>query len=173
MRPTGLVVASAIVALLQLGCRRAETRAPERGSERRGLGSGLTPPAPGVGEPPALGNGPESRAPPSEAQGGPLGAVFACYREARDQTRLENASITELCEGASDASPVACFNDARTRTFLSTPDVISLCRCATSTAPVECFVEGDHTTTLARDEILALCTPSTRLRLAPDCSPMR
>jgi hypothetical protein len=86
---------------------------------------------------------------------------------------LGNAAINELCEGASDANPVACFNDARGRTFLSTPEAISLCRCATSTAPVECFIEGDRTTTLARDEVLALCTPSTRLRLAPDCSPIQ
>jgi hypothetical protein len=173
VRPTDLVLASAILAVLQYGCRRAETRAPERAPERRGLGSRLEPPASGVGEPPALGSGLTPRAPESEAQGGPLGAVFACYRDARALTMLESASVNELCEGAFDASPVACFNAARGRTFLSTDEAISLCRCATSTGPVECFVEGDHTTTLARDEVLALCTPSTRLRLDSDCSPMR
>jgi hypothetical protein len=169
----GLVFASAIVAVLLPGCRRAATRALECPPERRGLGSGLEPPTSGVGQPPALGSGVSPGAPTSEAQGGPLGAVFACYRDARDRTRLENASIMELCEGASDASPVVCFDDARRRTFLSTEDATSLCRCATSAAPVECYLDGDRTTTLARDEILALCTPSTRLGLARDCSPIR
>jgi len=103
----------------------------------------------------------------------PLDAVFECYRRAAFVTRLDDASIADLCEGASDASPVDCYVDARRRTFLSTPDALSLCRCATGTAPVACYVNGYRTTRLDPSQLLPLCSPEVRLRLAPDCSPER
>ncbi len=101
----------------------------------------------------------------------PLGTVFECYRRAHDDTLLDEASVTELCEGTTDASPVFCYLDARKRTYLSPRDAISLCRCATSTAPVDCYLEGYQTTRLDPSRILPLCSPRERLHLASDCSP--
>jgi hypothetical protein len=101
----------------------------------------------------------------------PLDGVFACYRQARSRTLLDQAEADELCEGAKDGSPVDCYLAARARTSLTIADGIALCRCATSTAPVACFREGRETTTLDPAEVERLCSPSQRLRLRSDCSP--
>jgi hypothetical protein len=172
VRATSPFAVSALIALLQHDCRRTQPRVLESGPSLRtpesgsqALGSGLSPTAPANGsEPPTLANGPQAE---------PLGNVFACYRNAHDQTLLEAPAIAELCEGAADASPVGCYLDARRRTYLSMGDAIFLCRCATSTSPVACYQEGDRTTNLPRSKILSLCAPEERWNLARDCSPAR
>jgi hypothetical protein len=101
----------------------------------------------------------------------PLDSVFACYQRARSETLLGRSQVDDLCEGASDASPVDCYVVARARTFLSIDDAMSLCRCATSPEPVDCYRRGVADTTLDRGRLRDLCSPSVRMRLGPDCAP--
>jgi hypothetical protein len=103
----------------------------------------------------------------------PLEAVFACYRRAHDDTRLDGSAIADLCDGSAGAGPVDCYVAAHGRTGLSDADAIALCRCASSNEPVACFEYGRRTTTLDDGRILSLCAPAERFDLDQACMPPR
>lgn len=137
--------AVALAASLLGGC---EGCAMERHAEAQGLDAGVV------------------------ARGAPSGLGPAtCFVLAQERTRLFDAQIFQLCQGAPSTGPVDCFQVAEDTLLLTDPQRIALCRCAASSEPVACVELLQRQTFLTDAEITELCSPTLSGGLLANCRP--
>ncbi len=94
-----------------------------------------------------------------------------CFVLAQERTRLFDAQIFQLCQGAPSAGPVDCFQAAERTLLLTDPQRIALCRCAPSSEPVACVELLSRETFLTDPEITELCSPTISGGLLSNCRP--
>jgi hypothetical protein len=141
---TWIAIALALAASALAGC---DGCAVDRHAEAQGLDAGVVARAPSA-----------------------LGPA-TCFVLAQERTRLFDAQIFQLCQGAPSPGPVDCFQAAQSALLFTDPQRIALCRCAGSAEPVACVELLQRETFLTDAEITELCSPTISGGLLANCRP--